>query len=198
MPDKPGFVCPCFVFFVFFGIGLTTFIGGCNSAVQEQCPMWSVFRGTIYKTEVIQDVCFDCIQSSSRRLRIISDSRHHNKHNTNTCLEYRNYTCYNSYAWASKSMNSSHVCRLQLSYHTATKSTPSLRVGSHVAWYKHYDSGVTPECITGGSIESLWYAGVIFLSLTACPLYLWFESCYSRKPGFDSKSVYPSIEVIHV
>lgn len=170
MTNQYEYGCPAFVLFVFLGIGITTFIGGCNSAVQDQCPMWSVFRGTVYNTEIMNTTCYECIQTSKLK------SRGH----TNSCTKYSNYTCYNAYIWSSDSQNAS--CHIQVAYHVLNVSgyANQMNDGTTVVWYKNVLDENDENCVVGNDIVSMWISGIIFMCLSICPLFWLCMTCLGR------------------
>lgn len=140
---------------VSFIIGLPTFLLGCNPSVSKNCVAYSIFNGHVYKTGVYEKTCSRCSS----------------KDKNEKCKSYQYYSCWDAYVYAQNLNNYNQTtssCKLQTassqSYeYSAEKSTDKYSIGEKVNWYKRKGSS---ECETGGTVITLWFVGIVFLSFT--------------------------------
>ena len=148
---------------VTFIIWLPTFLLGFNPSISNKCVAYNTFSGNVYKTKVYEETCSKCVKKDKK----------------GNCERYTYYSCWDAYVYA-HDINSNNQtissCKLQTaesskSEYSAEKSTEKYKIGENVNWYKKKG---TSNCETGSKVISLWYVGVVFLSLTGLVLLVGF------------------------
>ena len=148
--------------FIFFCIGLPTFLMGCNSNISKTCIAYNPYQGVITKHVVDTTICKKCVAYNSK----------------NICKEYSYYTCYNAYVFAHQNDILTNLtknsCWIQTASDVSSKtiadhSTYKWKIYQQVNWYQKKNSH---ECETGTTVLSLWYTGIVFLSLTGLVIFV--------------------------
>jgi len=142
-------------------IGLPTFLLGCNPTISDKCIGYNIFNGNVYKTAVYEKTCSKCAK----------------KDNKENCERYDYYSCWDGYVYAHYVDNNNQTtssCKLQTiessnSEYSAEKSVEQYKIGENVNWYKRKGSS---ECESGSTVLTLWYVGIVFLSLTGLVIFI--------------------------
>jgi hypothetical protein len=168
-------ICYCsFTIFIICIIGgLPTFFTGCNLDVTNFCPSYNVFNGYVYQTKITERKC------TKGRKRV---------------------ECWDVYAYASNTLyynQSTSSCRYKivdsLTHESqAEKDAQNYYVGKYIRWYKGIN---TNKCFDSDYVITLWYVGVLFLSLGSCAgligcIFLIISSLYKKQ-----KTKYSNLEM---
>lgn len=138
-----------------FIIGLPTFLLGCNPSVSNECVAYNTFNGIVYKTKVYEKTCSRCSKKDEK----------------GNCKQTYYYSCWDAYVFAHHKNSNNQTtssCKIQTansytSEYMAEQTTKKYDIGEKVDWYKKKG---TNECETGGTVITLWYVGIVFLSFT--------------------------------
>lgn len=137
-----------FLFFVSFIIGSSCFFSGCNLSVTNYCPANEIFIGTIYDISIELKQC---------------------KTSSSTTKNPKYEPCYDVYAYARRfNSTDADICQYLIiedekSYSYAQYRSREYKIGKNIEWYKEKRSS---KCFSDNYLTSLWYTGLIFLSLS--------------------------------
>lgn len=159
---------------IFFVIGITTFLLGCDSTLQPKCLNYNVVNANISRYIINNLTCSSCVSQ-------ITNCQYINKMTTcyTTCIQQQLYNCFAVYVEFTFGDNMTctrnirdGVANLDLSY---TYEYPIKKT------YELYISKTDGNCYFNDMPKKLAIVGFVFLILTGCTLLLCISICISHK-----------------
>lgn len=146
-------------FTIFFIIGMCTYFMGCNIDYEDQCFAYNVVDGEAYGYKYTTSTCRECIYYNEK----------------GKCVAYRYYDCYSAYV-KFRHGSSDHSCDYKTcskvrSMQAAELSVKSYPIGDTMTLLERKGAS---ECLDLSTGMATWVAGVVFLSLAALVVILWF------------------------
>lgn len=170
--------CYSIPFSIFFIIGICCILLGCNTHLKGQCISYNLVYGTVYKHDVDEHTCSQCISKSK----------------TGNCNSYIYYPCYDSYL--KYHYNNNQTCTFKVDSNDRSEQSAYNSLDNYPIGYSRYliKNKNSNECLKTGEGLDTWITGVSFLSLSGLVLlifliaifYEYFFKIYPEKiPNFE-------------
>jgi hypothetical protein len=169
LSEKGGAIGFIFCIIVFFVIGLTTLLFGCNTYVSKTCRSYYIKTGVVVGSTITQHTCTKCTTYNSK----------------NTCISYSNYNCYDASVKVTYGNNQTCSILIDTDEESKTKAESSTNSYQKNKQLKILVSKADPTtCYTKSYGIVLWSVGVTFLSIFGfCCLLLCAIACdHASKP----------------
>ena len=176
---------------IFFIIGITCYLTGCHDDIQPNCIRFHKLKVMTYDHYTLARTCSECIA-----YRTICNGGRNNNNCHSSCVQYRYYTCYDSYAKFHFEKDGQRTCEVKAAsgyvneFGALSYAQNYYQDGRTYGMYidkSHYG------CSTVGSVESTAIAGFVFLLFTAIMLiilfFCWFCNRKNSRPENNDKNL---------